>query len=503
MKVFHIRTARAGQPPEREQQLAWHIAEVAAARPPVDPAAAEMVANRVIDSLGVGLAARDVASTRVARTQAFCHRRRNGAAVLGAPADQTVGCEWAAWANAVAIRELDLHDNFYGFGVAHPADAIAPLIAVAQQCRRDGADLLRGILTAYEVQCALTAAIDLRPAGIDHVAHLGPAVAAGLGSLLGLDAGTIFHAVGVAAHLSCAPLQARKGDISTWKAAAPAHVGKLAIEAVDRAMRGETGPVPIYEGQAGVLASIVRQPEREHLVRLPAPDEPRRAILNTYPKAHAAGYHAQALIDLAIRVRPRLVDLDAVESIVIHTKDYTHNYVGTGANDPEKMDPGAGRETLDHSIMYLFAIALEDGRVHHRDSYRPERAARPATVRLWHRIATAADPEWTRRYSAPAPLDKDHGGRVEITLADGSRIVEELAVADSHPRGARPFARADYVEKFRTMTEGIVAPEETERFLDAATRLGAGEPVDPAELHVTAMPEPAHPPVARGIFDTP
>ena len=33
------------------------------------------------------------------------------------------------------------------------------------------------------------------------------------------------------------------------------------------------------------------------------------------------------------------------------------------------MDPYASRETLDHSIMYIFAVALEDGDWHHIKSY--------------------------------------------------------------------------------------------------------------------------------------
>ena len=49
--------------------------------------------------------------------------------------------------------------------------------------------------------------------------------------------------------------------------------------------------------------------------------------------------------------------------------------IGTGANDPQKMDPKASRETLDHSIMYIFAVALQDGGWHHERSYAPERAA--------------------------------------------------------------------------------------------------------------------------------
>ena len=36
--------------------------------------------------------------------------------------------------------------------------------------------------------------------------------------------------------------------------------------------------------------------------------------------------------------------------------------------------PNASRETLDHSIMYIFAVALEDGNWHHVKSYTKARA---------------------------------------------------------------------------------------------------------------------------------
>src|SRR3546814_8876558 len=84
-------------------------------------------------------------------------------------------------------------------------------------------------------------------------------------------------------------------------------------------------------------------------VPLPEPGEPKRAILETYPKEHSAGYHGQALIDLAFRMRAKIPDLEAVEEIVLHSKRLTHLVMGSGAGDPEKYDPRASRETLDHS----------------------------------------------------------------------------------------------------------------------------------------------------------
>ena len=47
--------------------------------------------------------------------------------------DGSYAAEWAAWANAVAVRELDYHDTFLAADYSHPGDNIAPLVAVAQQ----------------------------------------------------------------------------------------------------------------------------------------------------------------------------------------------------------------------------------------------------------------------------------------------------------------------------------------------------------------------------------
>ncbi|MET0721997.1 MAG: MmgE/PrpD family protein, partial [Tardiphaga sp.] len=196
-------------------------------------------------------------------------------------------------------------------------------------------------------------------------------------------------------------------------------------------------------------------------------------------------------------------DLAAIESIVIHTSHHTHFVIGTGANDPQKMDPKASRETLDHSIMYIFAVALEDGGWHHEKSYASERAARPETIELWRKISTVEDPEWTRRYHSHDPRQKAFGGRVVVNLKGGSVISDEIAVADAHPLGARPFKRPDYIRKFRTLAEGAVAPAEQDRFIAAVERLpslGAGEL---SELTFTVDPSRLGAAARCGIFDWP
>ncbi|MCZ6483778.1 MAG: MmgE/PrpD family protein [Alphaproteobacteria bacterium] len=486
-----------------EDQLAWKMAEYAASAPAIEDEVASMAANRVIDNAAVALAAINRGPVAAARAMALAHPRDGGATLFGLAPETKVHAEWAAWANATAVRELDFHDTFLAADYAHPGDNIGPLIAVAQQTGRNGADLLRAIAIAYEVHVALVKSISLHAYKKDHIAHLAPATAAGLGALLGLEVPVIFQAINQAVHLSFSTRQSRKGEISSWKAFAPGFSAKLAIEAVDRAMRGEAAPSPIYEGEDAVIAWMLGGPGERFEVALPAPSEAPRGILETYTKAHSAEYQTQAFIDLAFNLRQEIGDLSAVERIEIHTSAHTHKVVGSGADDPQKFDPGASRETLDHSLMYNFAVALEDGRWHHVESYTPERAHRASTVALWQKIQTIEDADWDARYHHPDPARRAFGGRAEVRLKDGGAVTGELAVADAHPNGARPWRFDDYAGKFRALTAPLLPEEEAEAFIAMARRLPelkAAElrRLNPALAAGTVTPDRAD---GKGIFD--
>ncbi|HWT49207.1 MAG TPA: hypothetical protein VN255_11725 [Mycobacterium sp.] len=217
---------------------------------------------------------------------------------------------------------------------------------------------------------------------------------------------------------------------------------------------------------------------------LPAPGEPKRAIFDSYTKEHPAEYQSQAPIDLARRLRQRIGDLDQIATIVLHTSHHTHVVIGTGSGDPQKFDPDASRETLDHSLPYIFAVALQDGSWHHERSYAPERAHRRDTVELWHNISTVEDPEWTRRYHSTDPAERAFGARAEVTLKSGEVISGELAVADAHPLGAQPFQRRQYVQKFTELADEVVEPAERRRFLAAVDSLADLEAGALAALNV-------------------
>ena len=161
-----VRVYRSDEELPRTQQLAWKIAEAA-----VDPVAAtdevtDMVINRVIDNAAVAAASLLRSPVVAARAQATMHRFSPGSTVVGTTFDVRVAPEWAAWANGVAVRELDFHDTFLAAEYSHPGDNIPPIAAVAQHVGAarglTGVEVVRAIATAYEIQIALARAISLR-----------------------------------------------------------------------------------------------------------------------------------------------------------------------------------------------------------------------------------------------------------------------------------------------------------------------------------------------------
>ena len=217
-------------------------------------------------------------------------------------------------------------------------------------------------------------------------------------------------------------------------------------------MRGEGAPSPIYEGEDSVIAWMLDGPKAHYQVPLPAPGE---AQARDPGQLHQG---AQRGIPVAGADRPGVPHAredrrpgTTIEKIVIHTSHHTHYVIGTGANDPQKMDPKASRETLDHSIMYIFAVALQDGTWHHVDSYAPKRAGARR-----HGAAVAQDRNDARIRNGRAAIARPirtscrSAGASRCSCATARSWSDEMAVANAHPLGAKPFGREDYIRKFLT-----------------------------------------------------
>ena len=67
MRTIDVRVYPADRLPPREEQLAWHLALMAAGKWPEDAAITDMVANRIIDNAAVALCAIERAPPAAAR----------------------------------------------------------------------------------------------------------------------------------------------------------------------------------------------------------------------------------------------------------------------------------------------------------------------------------------------------------------------------------------------------------------------------------------------------
>ena len=272
----------------REDQLAWKIATVAADRVAVEKEVTEMIVNRIIDNASVAIAAINRHSAVSARAMALGQCER-----MARPCSASYSASGLARIRRVGERHRSARTS-YGTRRSLPPLLRIPATTshLSSRWRRPWAipaatwyaaspPVTRFRLTL--VRADLAAQAPDRP----HHPPL-PSQAAGIGTLLRLPMETIYQAVQQAVHVSVTTRQSRKGMISSWKAYAPAHAGKLAVEAVDRAMRGEGAPSPIYEGEDSVIAWVLDGPRAHYQVPLPAPGEPKRAILSSFTKQHSA-----------------------------------------------------------------------------------------------------------------------------------------------------------------------------------------------------------------------
>ena len=94
---------------KKRNQLAWKLSEVASDKAPLNNSSVEMVINRIIDNTSVAIASLNRKPVVTARQMAMNHPKKNGASIIGISSKKKFNCEWSAWANGTAVRELDFH----------------------------------------------------------------------------------------------------------------------------------------------------------------------------------------------------------------------------------------------------------------------------------------------------------------------------------------------------------------------------------------------------------
>ena len=215
-----------------------------------------------------------------------------------------------------------------------------------------------------------------------------------------------------------------------------------------------TGPFEPFEGRGGLWAQALG--ESVQLDGFAGRGEAFRISETTF-KSYPSQIHTQGPIALALELRPRVAAAE-IESIRIHAYQVA---ASTAATEPEKWAPKT-RETADHSIPYLVAVALQDGAVT-SNSFTKQRIQDPAIEMLIAKMAIHEDEQFTRSYP------EEFNCRMELTDRSGGSYTAHTA----YPKGHRsnPMSDAEVEAKFRSLCSGTLTSSQCEQVLENAWSL--------------------------------
>ena len=423
------------------------------------PAEVVLQAKRmIVDTVGCAIGGFSSPPARIARDLAGTVSSTQPSTILGS--GQRTSPDMAAFANGVMIRYLDYNDGYTGREPGHPSDTIAAILSPAEVAHANGKSVITATVLAYETFCRLCDAASIRSRGFDHVT-LG-VVAAGLGAskAMGFDREQTAQTLNLCIVPNLAMFQTRIGDVSMWKGCAFANASRNAVFAALLAQRGLTGPSPIFEGEGGYFRTVSGEPF--DLDPFGGEGNPFK-IMEATVKRFPFGLYSQTVVEAALEVRDRLGGVGNIKEVNIRTLNTAVNIM---AGDEEKWHP-ANRETADHSMPYVTAVALKYGTVepqHFGEEYLRD----PQLLELVQKVKVSVSEEANRR----APEAMLAG--VEVVTASGDRFASpEIPYHRGHWKN--PMTQPELEEKFRSLARDQLTQTQTDALLE---RLWSLEQVD-------------------------
>ena len=405
------------------------------------------VKRRVLDSLGCAFGSFNAEPCTIARTVAGKLSGDPGSTIFGtshrAPPD------WAAFANGCLVRYLDFNDTYLSKEPAHPSDNIPAAMAVADAQKAGGQELIAAIALAYEVQCRLCDAVSIRSRGWDHVTYGAFSTALAAAKLMNLSVHKTRHALGIAGVASGNLRQSRVGELSHWKGCAFANAARHGVYAAMLAAEGMTGPAPIFEGANGFEKLISGPIDLRGPFSVDADWLGDFMILKTSIKFWPAEYHSQSAIEAALALRKQIGSTDEIESIRIESHDAAVDIIGSS---PEQWRP-TSRETADHSLPYITAVALEDGEIT-TSQFTEARFTDAKLLELVAKVKVERNKELSGKY----PVEV--GNIVTIKTRDGRTISKRVDVPTGN--ALRPLSDHQVMAKFHSMADEMLGADRAE-----------------------------------------
>ena len=414
----------------------------------LDSATVHQVKRTLIDTLGCAMGGFLSEPAKIARSLAGSVTGIPAARVLGTADFSSV--DMAAFANGSMIRFLDCNDSYFSPGGGHPSDMIAAALSVGDAYRADGAALITATALAYEVFCRLSDQVVSGDLGWDQGMFSIVGATCAAGSLMGLSEEKLGHAISLALAPNLPLGVTRTGELSMWKGCATASATRAGVFAAQLAAGGMKGPGEPFEGRRGLWeqAGVTQEVTLDTF----GGDGQEFLINDTTFKFYPSQIHTQAPIGLAIELRPQ-IDVAEIESISIQSY---RSGVSSPATEPEKWDPQT-RETADHSIPFLVAMALQDGAVT-PNSFAVQRIADPSLRALMSKMTMSEGAGFTENYP------QQYNCRIEVLSKSG----ESRVAATSYPKGHKqnPLSDSEVGQKFCNLASAVLSDKQCEETLE-------------------------------------
>lgn len=406
--------------------------------------------KRIIDSLGCGIGAFNEGPVKISRKVAESARDLQGSTIFGTRKRTTP--DLAAFVNGIMVRYFDYNDTYLSKEPAHPSDNIGPCFSVAETERATGKDLMLSIILAYEIQCRLCDAADIRHRGWDHVCYGLPSTALAAGKLMDLDVHKMTQSVNLAMNSHITMRQVRAGELSMWKGCSFANAARNGIFSALLAREGMTGPSPIFEGEMGFFKQV-SGPFEMNIEEFGGRNGSFK-IAETYLKFFPAEIHSQTSIWAALEARKEIEKPEDTASVEIASHEAGYTILG---KDPEKWNP-LTKETADHSLPYIVGMALLEGKIDN-STYSEKKFRDPIILEFLKKITVIEDKTLSDMYPEAV------ANRVTVKLSSGKVVSKQVDYHKGHPKN--PMGDGEVEEKFQRLTKKYLTKNRARRILDS------------------------------------
>jgi 2-methylcitrate dehydratase len=425
------------------------------------PAAVRAAKMRVIDSIGVAMAAYLAPPARIARRLAPTTTGDRAARLWGPLSYTTI--DMAAFANGVMVRYLDLNDAWRTKDAHHPSDYLPGIIAVAEAYGRSGRETIVALAVAYEIMCRFTDIVPFNTAGWDQPVTGAIATAMAAGKLIGLEREAMAHALSLAVIPNLCTYQTRAGELSMWKGCAGPNGARNGVFAALLAAEGMTGPFRPFEGIFGIWNQALGGKSYDVSFG-PATKDGPWGIVQTNIKTYPVRDSCQLPIMTALQLRAKVAPGD-----IVALKIETYKSAWEGAvKDRELWEPKT-RETADHSMLFSVVCALLDGGIT-PDSFENNRFLDADVLGLIGRTEVEVLDAFTR--AAPA----ERNCRIIATTRAGESVTAHKIVTLAEIE--KGMSDAELEDKFRRCVARAFDTRRADAVLAAARAFDQAQTVD-------------------------